>query len=122
MFQNSYSVVLEVVDTKFISLLYNEYHLFSLKTMPNKYGNLIHFKDCIFDKSEYKVAIFHLESQKMTNLTHLNKKRHQVKFTACQFLRWKYLFSSCPLLIANGDLINIIIKDCMFKKHTIKST
>ena len=118
MFQYFYSVVLEVVNTKFISLLYNN-HLLSLKATHNKYGNFITFKDCIFDKCQCKATIFHLESQKVTNITHLHKRRHQVKFTACQFLHCKpLLFLSCTLIKANGDLINVVLKDCIFKNIT----
>ena len=120
MFQYSYSLELEVLNTKFLFFLESNYHLLDLKVMPNKFGNLISFNHCTFEKCQcgrYSEVddVFHIESQEMRNISPLYKERHQVKFINCQFLQ-KSILQWCVLMMINinDSSINVIIKDCIF--------
>jgi len=113
MFKYFYSVQLEVLNTKFDNSL-------DLKLMPNKFGNSIQFNQCIFEK--YQCDIFQLESQDITNVSHLHTKNHQVIFVNCEFYQNRWLLSKqryCVLITTNGS-INVIIKDCIFKQTILQ--
>ena len=89
MSQYSYSVKINVLNTKFGSFSGN---LLDLQLMPNKFGNSIQLNSCIFKEylcnshstSKYKNSILYLESQEMTNESYLHT-HHQIKFTNCKF-------------------------------------
>ena len=119
MFQYFYRVEIEVLNIEVRYFHHNNYHLLDLNVMPNKFGNLIHFNHCIFEKYQCIVSIFHLESKVNYNKSHLHIKRHQVQFTDCQFLQQKLLviLQNCLLIIVKGHSINVIIKGCIFRDN-----
>ena len=121
MSQYSYSVKLNVLNTKFGSLFGIPYNLLNLWLMPNKFGNLVQFNSCIFKehlcnlhstRSKMKNGILYLESQEMTNKSYLHTQRHQIKFTNCKFS----LLKQCMLINVKGTSINTEIINCIFKK------
>ena len=110
--QRSYKIDLEVYNTRFTALNINS-SLFKVTQLANKFGNFIHFNQCIVEKFN--------STSELSNLLYFDasipsyEKYHQVTFTNCVFRNNKFH----RVFTVYGNL-NIRLDSCIFKYNQFK--